>query len=450
MAENYVLLETINLTQSAASVTFDNIPQTGYTDLKIVCSARSNRSSQGDYIVLAFNGNTTSYSAKIIEGYGTGVSNDTFARCAGIMNSDTSTANVFGNNEIYIPNYTSSNFKSYSAEGVTENNSAVAYQDLVAGLWSNTAAITSIVLSPNAGTSFFANSTFSLYGVAATGTTPVTAPKATGGNIVANDGTYWYHAFLTSGTFTPQTALTCDYLVVAGGGGGAGNRGGGGGAGGLLTSTYSATANTVFPVTIGARGNGNISDSSIPATKGSDSSVFGVTAYGGGAAVYGNQSFANGGSGAGGIEANTTGGTGTSGQGRNGGNGGGTGTGGSGCGGGGGGYTAAGSNASSSVNAGNGGAGWTITSTFSPSGAFGSMTVLSSGGGGGAPFGTAGTGGTGAGNGGSGTSSSSTGNGGNATSYGSGGGGGAYAGGYSGGLGGNGYQGVVVIRYAMV
>ena len=74
--------------------------------------------------------------------------------------------------------------------------------------------------------------------------------------------------------------------------------------------------------------------------------------------------------------------------------------------------------------------------------------VVESGGGGAAPFGTAGTGGTGAGNGGYGTSSSSTGNGGNATSYGSGGGGGAYAGGYSGGLGGNGYQGVAVIRYA--
>jgi hypothetical protein len=38
MTENYVLLETIELTQSAASVTFDNIPQTGYTDLVLKMS----------------------------------------------------------------------------------------------------------------------------------------------------------------------------------------------------------------------------------------------------------------------------------------------------------------------------------------------------------------------------------------------------------------------------
>jgi hypothetical protein len=37
---NYVLLERIELNASAASVTFANIPQTGYTDLKVVLSAR--------------------------------------------------------------------------------------------------------------------------------------------------------------------------------------------------------------------------------------------------------------------------------------------------------------------------------------------------------------------------------------------------------------------------
>jgi hypothetical protein len=60
MAENYVLLETIELTTSAASITFDNIPQTGYTDLKIVASARTNRALEVDSAVLRFNGDTTS------------------------------------------------------------------------------------------------------------------------------------------------------------------------------------------------------------------------------------------------------------------------------------------------------------------------------------------------------------------------------------------------------
>jgi hypothetical protein len=40
MPNNYVLLETIALTQAAASVTFDNLPTSGYTDLKVVISAR--------------------------------------------------------------------------------------------------------------------------------------------------------------------------------------------------------------------------------------------------------------------------------------------------------------------------------------------------------------------------------------------------------------------------
>jgi hypothetical protein len=58
----------------------------------------------------------------------------------------TATANTFGNTEFYIPNYTSSNYKSFSVDGVTENNATAAFA-LYAGLWSNTAAITSFRLN---------------------------------------------------------------------------------------------------------------------------------------------------------------------------------------------------------------------------------------------------------------------------------------------------------------
>jgi hypothetical protein len=71
----------------------------------------------------------------------------------------------------------------------------------------------------NAG-SFVQNSTFYLYGVAKLGTTPAIVPYATGGDTIMTDGTYWYHTFVSSGTFTPQKAMSCDVLVVAGGGGG--------------------------------------------------------------------------------------------------------------------------------------------------------------------------------------------------------------------------------------
>ena len=259
MAQNYILLETINLTQSAASVSFDNLPASGYTDLKVVHSTRGTVTDSSDPYDLIFTLNATStIASKVIRGSGsTAASNSITDRIlrAGAVPSNW-TANTFSNGEIYIPNYTGSQNKSWSSDAVTENNSSSADRSMVAGLTAIAAAITSITLAPLAG-SFVANSTFSLYGLAAVGTTPAIAPKASGGNIVANDGTYWYHAFLSSGTFTPATELSCDVLVVAGGGSGGtgGNSGGagGGGAGGLLYFP-SQTVSTAETVTIGAGG----------------------------------------------------------------------------------------------------------------------------------------------------------------------------------------------------
>jgi hypothetical protein len=257
MAENYVLLETIELTQTAASVTFDNIPQTGYTDLKIVVSSRT--SGTDSPVKIEFNGVTTGYSWRRIYGNGSSVSSlsgtDAYS-----LHVDTSsmTANAFSNSEIYIPNYTSSSQKSFSVDTALETNGTAGELFMLACLSTTTNAITSITLT-HLNSTLVAGSTFSLYGIAAFGTTPVTAPKATGGNIVANDGTYWYHAFLTSGTFVPQTPLTCDYLVVAGGGGGGGYyHGAGGGAGGLRAIANQALTATSYNVVIGAGGAGGV------------------------------------------------------------------------------------------------------------------------------------------------------------------------------------------------
>jgi hypothetical protein len=254
MPENYVLLERTELNASAASVTFANIPQSGYTDLKIVMSARTDKSAVNENVFLSFNGSTANFSARWMFGDGSGVGNSTTARIAGFGNGNTATANTFGSSSFYIPNYTSSTNKSYSSDAVLETNATTAYAGLIAGLWSNTAAITSITLTPETGPNFLANSTFSLYGIAAFGTTPAIAPKADGGNRIDNDGTYWYHTFTSSGSFVPQVGLTADVLQIAGGGGGAGY-GGGGGAGGLLAFTSQALANaTNYAVTVGAGG----------------------------------------------------------------------------------------------------------------------------------------------------------------------------------------------------
>jgi hypothetical protein len=455
MSSNHVLLETIELTQSAASVTFDNIPQTGYTDLKIVVSNRTNDSAIGGQDFARFNGVTTGYSSRLIEANGASVNSQTYSDSRVSLNAgNTATTNTFANSEIYIPNYTSSNFKSYSVDSVTENNATTAYMHLKAVLWSNTAAISSIVISPDSAGTYAANSTFSLYGVAAVGTTPTVAPKATGGNIVANDGTYWYHAFLSSGTFTPQISLSCNVLVIAGGGAGGTRHGSGGGAGGLLAHTSQSLTNQNYNCLVGAGGTGvngtSLYGAAANGTSGNNSQFASLTAsVGGGRGGNGNQGPATGGSGGGGTGyVYHTGATGTSGQG----NAGGTGSEYSGAGGGGAG--AVGANSTPSGPGGNGGAGVSTYSSWGAATTLGqnvSGTYWFAGGGGGGSYfnaGSATSGGNGGGGGGTGANNNST----QAGSgiAGTGGGGGGSGGGSLGdGWSGNGGSGVVIIRYAM-
>jgi hypothetical protein len=306
MPDNYILLERTELNASAASVTFASIPQSGYTDLKIVQSARISTGSQASSII-RFNGITTGYSSRYLLGAGSagtasGTSTEIFVDTPA---DSTYTANSFSNSEIYIPNYAGSTNKSLSVDIVNETNGTVVTQLLVAGLWSNTAAINSIQIVAGAG-SFVAGSTFSLYGIAAVGTTPVIAPKAIGGNIIDFDGTNWIHTFTTSGTFTPLQGLSCDVLVVAGGGGGGYYFGSGGGAGGLLEQTSRTVASLSYPITIG--GGGAKSPVVAGLTKGADgtNSVFDtITALGGGGGNGGD----NGSGGAGGNTQSTAGGS---------------------------------------------------------------------------------------------------------------------------------------------
>lgn len=445
MAGNHVLLETIELTASAASVTFDNIPQSGYTDLKIVGSVRSDYSGQAIALRINPNGSTANMTGRVLLGSGSAASSftDTIAYASAV--ADTSTANTYNNVEWYIPNYTSSNNKSISVDFVTETNATAAIMGLSAGLWSSSSAITSLVIATTAG-NLMAYSTFSLYGVADVNTTPATAPKATGGNMVSTDGTYWYHTFLTSGNFVPQTDLTCDYLVIAGGGSGAGvsDACGGGGAGGLLSSVGSSGGGgaagsalsltaTSYPIAIGA-GGASYSGPDSWGISGSNSTFSSITAIGGGGGgkPYTNNGL-NGGSGGGQGWGDGSPGSGTTGQGYAGGVSAGSGYGYSAGGGGGAGST--GYSASTS-NGGNGLAN-SITGT----------SVTYAGGGGGGRSSSIGTGGSGGGgNGGNPTTKPTAGT----ANTGSGGGGSRTdAGQNQYGPSGAGGSGIVIIRYAM-
>lgn len=323
MPNNMILLETIALTQSAASVTFDNLPTSGYTDLKIVVSARNSAGGSTEGIFVQMNSVATGYSNRVLFGNGStaasgnnsyGITSKTYL---GEIPTSGSTANTFGSIDVYIPNYRSSNQKSISSDAVTENNATAVITALNASLVTSTAAITSLTFTPFS-SNFLANSTFSLYGIAALGTTPVLAPKATGGNIVANDGTYWYHAFTSSGNFVPQVGLTADVLVFGGGGGGSANvRGGGGGSGGGSYSSAATLTPQTYTITIG--GGGASTTSTGRGNTGTSSSAIGLTGFGGGAGrrAVTDPSGANGGSGGGGDAETgyTTGGTATQGSG---------------------------------------------------------------------------------------------------------------------------------------
>lgn len=451
MAANYVLIEKISVgAAGASSVTFNSIPQTGYTDLVIKFSGRNTADSSQTLITL--NGSTSTYTGKRLYGSGSAATSDA-GNTANFNPSSTDassyTANTFGNAEIYIPNYTSSNYKSVSIDGVTENNATTAYGGIFAGLWSTTSAITSVSLAANSG-NWAQYSTFYLYGVAKLNTTPAIVPYATGGDTIMTDGTYWYHAFLSSGTFTPLKSLSCDVLTIAGGGGGAANQGGGGGAGGVYYAT-SQSFSSSKTVTVGAGGAGGVENVSLP-TQGS-SSVLGslTTAVGGGIGGADNTSGAvanggTGGSGGGGLYSGT-GGAATSGQGNAGGNGG------SGSlyygGGGGGGAGAVGANYVQ-PNAGAGGAGTnTYSSWLSTTGLGVSGYVAGGGGGGGSSQhvynttngGAGGSGGGGAG--GNGTTSAVAGT----ANTGSGGGSGGRT--STSFAGKNGGSGLVIVRYAV-
>ena len=149
----------------AASIDFTSIPST-YTDLVLKVSGRQGAENAFD---ITFNGATTSYAVKRLQGDGSSaVSNDaagttTAIRVIGIASSG-STANTFGNSEIYIPNYAGSTNKSVSIDGVNENNASEAYMNLAAGIRSNTAAINQITITPRAG-SLAEFSTAYLYGI---------------------------------------------------------------------------------------------------------------------------------------------------------------------------------------------------------------------------------------------------------------------------------------------
>jgi hypothetical protein len=151
----------------ASSIDFTSIPST-YTDLVVKMSLRDNHAAISDSVRVSFNSSLSNQSQMALLGDGSsgsaGTNGSAFYITTG-TNANNATTNTFSNAELYIPNYAGSAYKSYSAEAVTETNATNASMALTAGLWSNTAAITSISFTPAQPVNFLQYSTASLYGI---------------------------------------------------------------------------------------------------------------------------------------------------------------------------------------------------------------------------------------------------------------------------------------------
>jgi hypothetical protein len=161
---------------SAAVITFNNIPQT-FTDLLIEVSARSSNASNDSFFMqcgtsLGFD-SAAVYSQTRLGGDGAGVWSDrqtgqSWCFTYATVPATNGTSNTFGSAQIYVPNYISSNFKSFILNAVSERSATTGNnieQMLHADLWRNTNALTSVKFQLLSGSNFAANSTITIYGI---------------------------------------------------------------------------------------------------------------------------------------------------------------------------------------------------------------------------------------------------------------------------------------------
>ena len=166
MANTYTLIASNTVgSGGVANIEFTSIPAT-YTDLLVLLSLRTENGSAGDTVRVQFNSSASNFTVKELTGDGsaTGTSSRSDGYL-GFMNASTSTSNTFSSISLYIPNYTSSNYKSYSVDKVSEQNGTEAYAEIIAGLWSQTAAITTLKFIPASGSDIAQHSTAYLYGI---------------------------------------------------------------------------------------------------------------------------------------------------------------------------------------------------------------------------------------------------------------------------------------------
>jgi hypothetical protein len=140
----------------ASTITFSSIPST-YTDLRIDLSLRRDNAYDRRVLQMVINSATSGYSDRNhygdVLGGGVNITMYDVPAASGV-------ANTFSSNTIYIPNYTSTNYKSVSIESFGDQYFAMA-----GGISNVTSAITTISFDTGQGGNWVQNSSAFLYGI---------------------------------------------------------------------------------------------------------------------------------------------------------------------------------------------------------------------------------------------------------------------------------------------
>ncbi len=160
--QSMTALASITLQEATASVSFSGIPQ-NYRDLVLVSSAKNATTTTTDNLNITFNsdtGSNYSYVQMFGTGSGSGASSSGTETNLRALLFSGSTDTYFANGVAQIIDYSATD---KHKTVISRRDSVNYYTVAVAGRWANTAAITSVVLTPISG-SITAGSTFNLYG----------------------------------------------------------------------------------------------------------------------------------------------------------------------------------------------------------------------------------------------------------------------------------------------
>ena len=167
MAVTYESIATTTMANSSTtSVTFNSF--SGYTDLVLVTSTKSQGGYDFQNSYLTFNGDTgTNYSYTALQGDGSSASSNRQSNVNGIpvgFDIGTTQSGKWSVNIISIMNYSNS---SINKTVIARKNANPSLVSAIAGLWRSTAAITSLTLSRDDSNGYTTGSTFTLYGIKA-------------------------------------------------------------------------------------------------------------------------------------------------------------------------------------------------------------------------------------------------------------------------------------------